>query len=385
MAKKPRASRHNGRFGTPRHNGREFDVSKADHIDEARTQLNRYWTWNDDGFVASELAYYEQQFGEALYRQNVKHLQQGHRKRLRTMDEWMKARQYRPEETILQVGSVANPVPEEVAMKILEEQFAFELDWSERHGRPYQMLSYAEHWDEATLHGQTRKVWQWVDKDGVWHVGQNKALEMAGVPLPDPTQPEGPTNNRKMTYDAMCREHFLNLCEQYGVQVERVPIKGKGHVSKETYIAGREYLKQVEQEAAGIKAGLAREVTRQEAAISALEGRQTALEARTEKYKARLEQPLAEDDKLVLDEIRRWKGKAGGSLYDEALKAAKQREADEAAKQIAEAERIAEENARLQRLQRMAMQTAKARQRHLSERRATSFLEQQQDETQFGQ
>lgn len=59
-----RVTGHNGRFGSAKHNGRDFDLSKADHIDPKRTPQNFYWVWNGgskgvtpEQFTACEQAY----------------------------------------------------------------------------------------------------------------------------------------------------------------------------------------------------------------------------------------------------------------------------------------------------------------------------------------
>ena len=227
-------------------------MSKADHIDPKRTPQNFYWTWNGgskgvtpEQFTACEQAYYEQVFQEGLDEQNEVHRSKRQYKRVREMKDWMKAYQHRPEERILQVGSMANPVPPQVSQAIVLEYLQWEMDWSNQHGRPFQVLDFSAHKDETSLHGHERRVWQYADEKGIWRVGQNKALEAAGVPLPDPTQPEGPKNNRKMTFDAMCRERLIDICYAHGVQVEREALPWpSGHVSKSEYIANQELAKE---------------------------------------------------------------------------------------------------------------------------------------------
>ncbi len=76
-----KATNHNGRSGkngayNPKHNDRQFDVAKSDHIDAVRMLENVNWDYqrgirlfkqeNDDGisFETVELDYYEENFGE---------------------------------------------------------------------------------------------------------------------------------------------------------------------------------------------------------------------------------------------------------------------------------------------------------------------------------
>ena len=189
----------------------------------------------------------------------------------------MKADQHRPEERILQVGSMANPVPPQVSQAIVLEYLQWEMDWSNQHGRPFQVLDFSAHKDETSLHGHERRVWQYADEKGIWRVGQNKALEAAGVPLPDPTQPEGPKNNRKMTFDAMCRERLIDICYAHGVQVEREALPWpSGHVSKSEYIANQELAKEQAQKAAELDQKAAELQER----ADMLDRRKSALDAR---------------------------------------------------------------------------------------------------------
>lgn len=279
-----RVTGHNGRFGSAKHNGRDFELNKADHIDPKRTPQNFYWTWNGgskgvtpEKFTACEQAYYEQVFQEGLDEQNEVHKSKRQYKRVREMKDWMKAYQHRPEERILQVGSMANPVPPQVSQAIVLEYLQWEMDWSNQHGRPFQVLDFSAHKDETSLHGHERRVWQYADEKGIWRVGQNKALEAAGVPLPDPTQPEGPKNNRKMTFDAMCRERLIDICYAHGVQVEREALPWpSGHVSKSEYIANQELAKEQAQKAAELDQKAAELQER----ADMLDRRKSALDAR---------------------------------------------------------------------------------------------------------
>ena len=88
----------------------------------------------------------------------------------------------------------------------------------------------AIHEDETTIHSQSRRVWFSLNPEtGIYEIGQDKALERAGIPLPNPNEPRSRYNNRKMTFDKLAREQFLSICEAHGVDVERVPIPDAAH------------------------------------------------------------------------------------------------------------------------------------------------------------
>lgn len=239
-----RATSHNGRFGTAKHNGRNFDLSKAEHIDQERTKDNFYWTWDrrgqrgGQGFEACEMRYYEQRFGAALAAQNERHIRSRHEERIKTMEDWLTSRNTRPEESIYQIGDMRVKISPKRFRAAAGELLNWLNDWSDKHGHPYQVLDAAGHMDEASPHMQVRRVWQWQDADGNWQIGQNKALEAAGVPLPEPGKPVGPTNNRKITFDRMVREKWIEICEKHGYEIERTPNEEHTeHQSKEAMIA----------------------------------------------------------------------------------------------------------------------------------------------------
>lgn len=49
---------------------------------------------------------------------------------------------------------------------------------------------------------------------------QEKALEALGIELPDPTKKPGKNNNRKMTFDKICRDLCqLVQCRKYHKQL----------------------------------------------------------------------------------------------------------------------------------------------------------------------
>lgn len=286
-----RVTSHNGRWGSPKHNGRNFDAERAGHIDAGRVSQNQYWVWDmeaeemdPEAFEGSELRYYNEQFGAALAAQNERHRKHGDHKRVRTMEEVMSARQRRPEESIWQIGDMNAGTDPEVFMECVNEYMAFQMDWSEEHGNPFQFLNAAVHLDEASPHAHVRRVWQYQDAAGVWQIGQNKALEAAGVPLPDPTKPEGAKNNRKMVFDAMCREKWLDICEAHGFTVEReADASHTNHIPKEQYIELQERVRELQAKEA---ASTARIATLEAEAVETVAKAETAL---TEAEKAKRE------------------------------------------------------------------------------------------------
>ena len=60
-------------------------------------------------------------------------------------------------------------------------------------------------------------------------------MEQAGLSLPDQTKSVGRDNNRSMTFTALCREKWQDICEEYGYEVEREPLPRRESRTVEEY------------------------------------------------------------------------------------------------------------------------------------------------------
>lgn len=244
---KQRVSRHNGRAGkhgvyNPKHNDRQFDVAHAENIDRDRTALNLYWDWqnglrdhevNQSGqyptFNQVERAFYEQRYGGYLAGQTARNVKAGHAGRNRTVDDLLADARICPEETIYQIGKEGDCPPPEVLLEIMQE---FMATFQERFGSHVHILNWALHLDETSPHIHARQVFDIENRYGEIEPKQEKALEALGIPLPFPDKKPGRQNNRKITFDSICRELLLGICEVHGLAVERDAIYG-GQASRE--------------------------------------------------------------------------------------------------------------------------------------------------------
>lgn len=223
---KRRVTQHNsrghkdGRKFSSKHDDRQFDVTKSDHIDASKSVNNRYWTWCKDAtfdtFEDAERAYYEENFREYLNARNEKSIRAGHRDRVQTMDDYRASKKSCVERQILQVGKKGKSVLPSTLEKIMMEQIA----WEQETYPNCKILTAALHLDEATPHVHLTRVWVAHDAEGRAYVSQKDALEQMGVERPDVDRDTSRYNNPKMTYTANCRSHLEHLCQRYGIELE---------------------------------------------------------------------------------------------------------------------------------------------------------------------
>ena len=304
MQEKPRVSRHNGRVGkhgvyNPKHNDRNFDVENADNISKDRTSLNLYWDCinglrtheeNSTGqyptFTQHEHDEYERRYGHYVAEQNRRNIKAGHAKRNRTVDDLLADARICPEETIYQIGKEGDCPPPEVLTAIVTEFFA---TMEERFGEHVHVLDWALHLDETSPHIHARQVFDIVNRYGECEPKQEKALEALGIPLPEPDKKPSRVNNRKITFDKICRDLLLTICQEHGLMVETEAIYG-GRESREKndyiIVAQREKIAELEKRNAELTADnehqsklLARTTIELDEKQNQLAGADTALDA----------------------------------------------------------------------------------------------------------
>ncbi len=251
-----RVTNHSGRANRKgkvynvKHNDRNYDIKKADNINSDMTPNNYYWhLYNDEQptltFEEAELKAYNELFGKQLEQTNNNYIKNRHTERVKTMEQWKSAKNHAPEEVIRQIGNIDESI-DDYKFMLIESDYEKKLDeWNKEHNNPFIVLSRACHFDETTTHCHERRIWCYTDeKSNSLKIGQEKALKIAGLELPNPNEKEGRYNNRKMTFDKMCREMWIQSCEKYGLKIEKEPILGAKHnMSKEEMI--REKNKQI--------------------------------------------------------------------------------------------------------------------------------------------
>lgn len=244
MAKK-RATQHNGRKSnkgafSPKHNDRNYDYELADNIKADLTETNSYWNCYDGSykhknkenkltFEETEQRYYEENFKAQWLATNQRYIEQRHPEKCKPWDEWKQLNMNLPEESYFQIGDKENPCDKATFVKVFNSYNKKLNQWNNSHGKPFQMLDMAFHFDEAVPQAHTRRIWSYTDSNGIKCVGQEQALKQAGIQLPHPEKKKNRYNNRKMVFDKMCRELYLESCLECGLDIETVPLEGVRH------------------------------------------------------------------------------------------------------------------------------------------------------------
>ena len=251
-------TRHNGRAGkngvyNPKHNDRNFNIRNSDHIDPERVSQNVYWDCYH-GFFYPKTAEEEQQTGarfelveKAFYlnryfdfceAQHERNRKTGHSERDRDTDDLLHNKKTAPEESIIQIGTMDEHIPSDVLLEITAEFF---IEFSRRFGEHVHILDWSLHMDEATPHIHERHVFDCENRYGEIAPQQEKALEIMDIPLPFPDKPPGKNNNRKITFDAICRTLLFDIAQKHDVHLDREPeYGGRAYLEKQDYILMRQ-------------------------------------------------------------------------------------------------------------------------------------------------
>ena len=266
-----RPTRHNGRSGkhglyNPTHNDRQFDVSNSEHIDAEREKQNIYWdcyrgyVQNPSNEILSNLGaiepdvsfhdiekmYYEDHYYNFIQGQNARNEKNRHSERNRTTEDLLKNKMTCPEETIFQIGKEGEHIS---GTQLFQVADTFMKKFEGMFGDHVHILDFALHMDETTPHIHERHVFDCENKYGELCPQQEKALEALGIPLPNPDKPRGRNNNRKMTFDLICRNLLLDICREQGLEIEEEPeYGGKKYLEKQEFIIQAQKEKIVRQE-----------------------------------------------------------------------------------------------------------------------------------------
>lgn len=190
--------------------------------------------------------YYEDHYYNFIQGQNARNEKNRHSERNRTTEDLLKNKMTCPEETIFQIGKEGEHIS---GTQLFQVADTFMKKFEGMFGDHVHILDFALHMDETTPHIHERHVFDCENKYGELCPQQEKALEALGIPLPNPDKPRGRNNNRKMTFDLICRNLLLDICREQGLEIEEEPeYGGKKYLEKQEFIIQAQKEKIVRQE-----------------------------------------------------------------------------------------------------------------------------------------
>ena len=229
------------RSGSANHVSRDFDTTKAQHIDQSRIA--------DDVIVSycptaptqkdAEIEWYRNRYQPTIDAINANYV--SHHKKYKCTDavKMYNSDKYRPEELILQIGDRNTTVTHDTAVQAMSDMVNYIRDYSTAHGNHIHVLDYGLHAEEASYHMHVRVVYDYQDDKGLYRINQNKALELSGIDLPHPDAAPDRYNNRKIAYDTMMRGKWQDIVQSYDYDVIREPIPDRKHRDTEDYIRSK--------------------------------------------------------------------------------------------------------------------------------------------------
>ena len=230
----------------PKHDDRNFDVLQADNINPEKMKGNRYWNVIDNKvykhenksqyhtFEQAEIEFYREHFHKQYQEQQDRYKAKRQNQYCKTFEDWMYSQRYCPDEAHFQVGSVEKgSIGSKATHDLMGDIYRMYEEEFNAHGCGYKILDMWLHCDESVPHIGVRGVWCYKDEKGNMCIGQDKALEQAGYELPDPSKKRNKHNNRKMPWSAKIRKQLIKICEQHGLDIEKVPDPSLSHNNAE--------------------------------------------------------------------------------------------------------------------------------------------------------
>lgn len=247
--------------GSVKHNFREFDIHKSENIDIDRMinnkfLVNGYFCENMNqlaGLIHAnqklfagladqfgknpkfstltpmqkiELSQYNYLLKNSIAAQNDRYCSKGQYKYCKDTVDVLLSDKTCPTETILQVGNQNEHVSASVLWDIYKDYINRH---SQQFGKCVKILNASLHGDEITPHIHQRTVFIGENKHGDVVVSKTEALKYLGIEAPHPDQKQDRFNNRLMTYTAMCRELWIEVCQEHGIDIETVPTDPQQH------------------------------------------------------------------------------------------------------------------------------------------------------------
>ena len=195
-------------------------VTHEDFLNKQYKGFERIWTiYPEETLYDSEILFYKNQYGKFLKSSNEKHKKARNYSRMIKIKDLYARDRWSPDILELKIGSKKDKIPKELLIECTTEYLQWLRKWSWEHNQVLHILNVLAN-NTMPYTVEIRMVWDY-EEDGIRKVSRAKALEVADIPLPDPSLPESRANNRKTSFDSISRAMFYSICERKGIPVER--------------------------------------------------------------------------------------------------------------------------------------------------------------------
>lgn len=240
--------------GKAGHNDRS-NTENNKFIDKTKIEKNKFYIINrtekdiefeevkagNNVFYNHELEKYTEYFGEALKKQNEKHLERRQKNRIKNMEDILNNEKTEPDEIVLQIGDKEKHANEKELEDCVKE---FIKRINLLFGENIKLLDVGFHFDEKTPHAQFRYTLGYHDKDNNLRVGTTKALRELGIERPDKTKKTDRYNNEKITFTDIMRKHWYMIIKKHNIEIdEEVKSPSQRHLNLLEYKTQQEQQK----------------------------------------------------------------------------------------------------------------------------------------------
>ena len=166
-----------------------------------------------------ELQYYQDTFTEWAEEKRENHIKSRHARRIQTPRTIYENPQRCPEELTVQIGTQAGSLKADAVLSCMNDYLQWTLSLAQNGEAPHILWAAVE--KKAPYRMIIRRVWTYLDENGIYKISQTKLLNRMGF-YPEG---EGETKfqNIKIEFDQISRKMMEEICMAHGITLKGIP------------------------------------------------------------------------------------------------------------------------------------------------------------------
>ena len=166
-----------------------------------------------------ELQYYQDTFTEWAEEKRENHIKSRHTRRIQTPRTIYENPQRCPEELTVQIGTQASSLKADAVLSCMNDYLQWMLSLAQNGEAPHILWAAVE--KKAPYRMIIRRVWTYLDENGIYKISQTKLLNRMGF-YPEE---EGETKfqNIKIEFDQISRKMMEEICIAHGITLKGIP------------------------------------------------------------------------------------------------------------------------------------------------------------------